>query len=264
MINFIKHYLQVYGKFVAVSSAVNMSFRTNFLLLVLVDMTFYAGITFGVSSIFDHISTIGPWNQDQLLFFLFFMLSIDALHMTLVANAFWEFSEEIRTGHLDYVLLKPINSIFVTFFRFFRPSGALGLCTTIAILIYLGLKIQLPLTSWILLPFLLALAFLMFITIEFIISISTFWVIEGMGIHFLRIEMQRLSRWPEFIYHPLSRRVLTVALPILLVGSAPVHFLYDHSNYKLLLGMVIAIVTGLWILSKLWVVGVRRYESASS
>ena len=264
MLDRMKHYARVYGKFVAVSSAVNMSFRTNFFLLVLVDMTFYAGITFGVSSIFDHVSTIGPWSRDQLLFFLFFMLTINAIHMTVISTAFWEFSEEIRTGQLDYVLIKPLNSIFVTFFRWFRPSGLLGACATISILIYLGLKIELTLSSWLLLPPLLLLSFLMLVIIEFIISISMFWIVEGMGINFLRMELQRLSRWPEFIFHPFSRQVLTVALPILLIGSGPVHFLFDRSNYTLLLGMILALVVSLWLLSKLWVVGIHRYDSASS
>ena len=264
MFNLIKQYFKVYGKFVAVSSAVNMSFRTNFFLLILVDMTFYAGITFGVSSIFDHVSTIGPWNRDQLLFFLFFMLTIDAIHMTVISTAFWEFSEEIKTGQLDYVLIKPLNSIFVTFFRWFRPSGVLGICATTTILIILGQKIQLSLGAWLLLLPLIILSFFMLIIIEFIISISMFWTVEGMGINFLRMELQRLSRWPEFIYNPLSRRVLTVALPILLIGSAPVHFLYDHGNYKLLVGMFIALGSSLWVLSKLWIRGIRRYDSASS
>ena len=264
MLSSLRQYITVYGKFVAVSSAVNMSFRTNFFLLVLVDMTFYAGITFGVSSIFDHISTIGPWNQNQLLFFLFYVLTIDAIHMTVISTAFWEFSEEIKTGQLDYVLLKPLNSIFVTFFRWFRPSGVLGIITTATILVILGLKIQLSPLAWVLLLPLLALSFFMLIIIEFIISISMFWVVEGMGINFLRMEFQRLSRWPEFIYNPLSRRVLTTALPILMIGSAPVHFLYDHNNYKLLLGMFVATGIGLWILSKAWIFGIRRYDSASS
>ena len=264
MLDLLKHYARVYGKFVSVSSAVNMSFRTNFILLVLVDMTMYGGITFGVSSIFNHISTVGPWNRDQLLFFLFYMLTVNALHMTVISTAFWQFSEEIKTGQLDYVLIKPLNSIFVTFFRWFRPSGVLGLCVTATVLIILGLRIDLSLSSWLLLPPLILLSFFMLVTIEFIMSISMFWLVEGMGINFLRMELQRLARWPEFIYHPLSRRFLMVVLPILLIGSAPVHFLYERSSYQLLLGMLLAQVAFLWILSKLWRLGIRHYDSASS
>ena len=264
MFDRLKHYARVYGKFVTTSSAVAMSFRINFFLLVMVDMTFYGGITFGVSSIFDHVSTVGPWNRDQLLFFLFYMLTVDAIHMTVISTAFWEFSEEIKTGQLDYALLKPLNSIFVIFFRWFRPSGILGVCATSTILVILGIRLELPLASWLLLPPLLILSFLTLVVIEFIISISMFWIVEGMGVNFLRMELQRLSRWPEFVYGPFSRRILTVALPILLVGSAPVHFLYDRDNYKLLLGMIAALVVSLWLLSKLWILGIRRYDSASS
>ncbi|MAF79129.1 MAG: hypothetical protein CME60_13285, partial [Halobacteriovoraceae bacterium] len=102
------------------------------------------------------------------------------------------------------------------------------------------------------------------VILEFILSTSMFWLTDGLGINFLRMQFQQLARWPNFIYQSLTRKVLSFVIPILLIGSGPVHFLIDHTHYKLLLYMGVAVVVGLFILANLWKIGLRRYDSASS
>ena len=264
MLGTIKHYLRVYWKFVETGSAVHMSFRTNFVLLILVDLIFYTAVGLNVTFIFDHISLIGSWQRDQLLFFLFFMLTVDACHMTILSTSFWEFSESIKTGQFDYSILKPVHSIFVTFFGWFRPTGVLSVLAAGSLLVHFGIKVGLSTLSWCLLPFFILLAFSLMLTIEVIISVCMFWLVEGMGINFLRMEFQRLGRWPEFIFHPIPRRILTTIFPILLIGSGPVYFLLDNNSYKLLVGMLVALVITFVVMLKVWKIGLRHYDSASS
>lgn len=262
--NTIKHYLSIYKMYVATSVSEASSFRLNFVLLIVMDIFFYLSALLTVSFIYDHISTIGPWNRDQLLFFVAFMLTIDHLHMTLLSESFWILSEDIKTGRLDYTLLKPVHSIFIVFFRYFRPSSFINIIFTWSALIYYGLKVDLPIVSWILLPLLVLLSFILLAIIEFIITTSMFWLTEGLGINILRMQFQQLARWPDFIYNPLAKRALTFFFPILVIGSAPVKFLLQPTSASPLLGLLVAIIASYFFLIFIWKKAIAHYDSASS
>jgi ABC-2 type transport system permease protein len=91
-----------------------------------------------------------------------------------------------------------------------------------------------------------------------------FWTVEAMGINFLRIQVQSLSRWPEFIYRGFANRLFTVGFPILLVGSAPVYFLLDHGRWLWVLAAVGALLVTWGLIGVFWQKGLKAYESASS
>jgi ABC-2 type transport system permease protein len=259
-----QHFYSVYKEFISTSFTEATSYRVNFILLILMDLFFYFSVLATVSFIYDHVETIGPWNRNQLMFFMAFMLAIDHLHMTLISESFWVLSSKIKTGELDYDLLKPINTIFNVFFRHVRPSSLCNIFVTTSLVIYYGRKVPLSLVDWFMVPFLILLGFTLLALIEIIIATSMFWVTEGLGINFLRMQTQQLSRWPDFVYQSMARKVLTVAFPLLLIGSAPVHFIFDHSRYLPLGGMIVAIFACLLLLKWLWRQGLQRYDSASS
>lgn len=264
MISTIKTYWEVYKKFISTSTTMAMSFRLPFVLLIIMDLCFYFTTLTTVDFIFNHIEHMGPWNRDQLMFFISFMLLLDNLHMTFISESFWELSMSLKTGQFDYIVLRPMNTLFSTFFRFFRPSTMLNFPIALGVLIFYGLKIQLTTLAWFTLPFLVILSFILLIQIEFIITTSMFWMIDGLGINFLRMQFQKLARWPHFIYASLPRRVFTIVFPILIIGSAPTHFLIDQKTWPWLLALVIAILACGFVLSILWKKGISRYESASS
>ncbi len=259
-----RHYWNVYKKFVSTSVSVETSFRTSFILLIFMDFFFFCSSVFSVNFIYDHVASIGPWQRDHLLFFITFMLTIDNLHMMIFSQSFWEFSFNIRTGALDYVILKPMSTIFSVFFRHFRASSLFNTPLFVGALIYYGIKIEITPLDWVLMPFLLIMGLALLVVIEFILSTSMFWMTDGTGINFLRMQMQQLARWPNFVYQGILRKVLTIIVPVLLIGSGPVHFLVDKSQWQLLALMVIIFFGLCGLLRIIWNFGLRHYDSASS
>lgn len=258
------HYLSVYRKFVSTAFTQASSFRVSFFLIIIMDLFFYFSTLASVTFIYDHVEYIGIWQKPQLMFFISFMLTLDWLHMTLFSESFWMMGEHIRTGSLDFILLRPIHSIFSVFFRHFRPATMLNGAVAIFFLVKYGVALNLSPLSWILTPFLMILGLTLLVIMEIIISVAMFWIVEGLGINFLRMQMQQLSRWPDFIYAALTRKVLTIILPVLLIGSGPVRFLYDHGDFKLLIGLMIAIIVSWKVMLILWNFGLKKYDSASS
>lgn len=264
MMNTCRHYWNVYKGFVSTSFTEAMSYRLHFILLILMDLFFYFSVLATVSFIYDHVETIGPWNREQLMFFMSFMLVIDHLHMTLISESFWVLSRDLKSGGLDYIILKPVNTVYNIFFRYIRPASLCNIPVTWGLLIYYGREVGLSASAWAMTPLLILLAFSLMAVIEFIIATLMFWMTEGLGINFLRMQMQQLARWPDYVFSHIARRVLTFGLPILVIGSAPVHFLYDFTRWPYLVGLVVSLIVMIAVLSFVWKKGLLRYESASS
>ena len=129
---------------------------------------------------------------------------------------------------------------------------------------YYGNKIDLLWFDWILIPPLLLLGLALLCVLEFILSTSMFWLVEGMGVNFLRMQMQQMARWPDFVYKYAYQKIFTFAIPLLLIGSGPVHFILDKSKWYYLVWMILALIICSFILVKIWDKALRQYDSASS
>ena len=180
-----KHYWQVYQEFFNTSMAEASSFRTHFFLIFLLDIVFYTSSFAPIDFVFSYISHIGVWNREQFMFFIGFVLVVDHLHMTFFSKSFWMLAEDLKSGNLDFTLLRPIHSLFIVFFRYINAPSFLSGIVVWYMLVHFALKVQLHLLSWILLPVMIGLALTLLVLIEFLFSTLMFWSTEGIGINFL-------------------------------------------------------------------------------
>ena len=260
----IRHYSGVYGRFLSTCFAAASSYRLHFVLLIVMDQLFYLSMLGSVDFIYQHVEKIGSWNRDAFMFFIGFMLAVDHLHMSFVSESFWDFSFDIRTGKLDFILLRPLNTLFNIFARQIRPASLVNVFTPWAVMIYFGSRLGLDQIAWVTLLPLVILSLILLSSLEILLSMLMFWTVESMGINFLRIQLQAISRWPEFIYQGFARRFFTLVIPILLVGSAPVNFLLDHGQWREVAFMGVALILCWAVTGLAWRAGLRAYESASS
>ena len=108
-------YLQVFLTFARNSLVRDMTFRTNFIFQcissvcwTLMNVGFYL-------IIFQYTDTIGEgtgWGKHQFFLFLATTWFINSLVQAFFMPNAEEFSELIRTGGLDFALLKPIVSVY--------------------------------------------------------------------------------------------------------------------------------------------------------
>ncbi len=259
-----KQFIDVYRNFISCSLTEELTYRLNFIMLLIVDAVFLMTALGAAYVLFDHIETLGPWSLHQLLFFLCFMLVVDDFQGIVLSSNFWMLSMDLKAGNLDFTFLKPIPALFPMFFRYLRPSTIVSLCVGVALLIWYGMQLQLSTVQFVLLIPLLFLAITLRFLIEMVISLTMFWTTEGVGINFIRLNLQALSRWPDFIYHGIARKVLSTVLPILLIGSAPLHFLFDFTQWHYLAIMLGLCLVFFGLLTFMWGRARLRYESASS
>lgn len=258
------HYALIYREFISNSFAEAMSYRLHFVLLIVMDLIFYLTVMASVDFLFDHVTHIGPWGRSEFLFFMAFMIAIEHLHMTFVSENFWNFSYDIRTGNLDFMLLRPVGTLFVVFFRSIRPGTLLNGLFPWAWLILFGRELGLGPWQWLALPGLVLLGLALLTSIEILISMSMFWIVESMGVNFLRMQFQQVSRWPDFVYQYFAQKFFSFVIPVLLVGSAPVHFLLDLGQWPGLVKMLALMLLSWLLIGWFWRKGLASYESASS
>ncbi len=264
MLKVLKKYWSIYGSFLSTSFVEAASYRVHFVLVIVMDLIFYGTSYLSVDFLYQHIDVIGPWSRQEFMFFMTFLLCLDHFHMTFVSGNFWEFSIGLRTGQLDFLLTKPVSSLFVSFFRHTRVSQLFNAPVPWGALIYFGIQCNLGVWQWIgLLPLFLMSCALMTI-LELLVSMLMFVTIESYGINYLRIQIQNIARWPDFIYSTWLRRIFFFGFPILMFGSLPVKILLGDESWWLLLLMAFMIVILGWLLRVLWWRGLRSYDSASS
>ena len=132
-------YLKVFLTFARNSLVRDMSFRVNFILQCLSSLS-WAGMNWGL---FKIIYTFTPeigrgtgWQENEFFIFLGTVWIINSLMQTFFMVNAEEFSELIRTGNLDFALLKPIDTQFLISFPRVNwaqlPNGLLGVVLIIS------------------------------------------------------------------------------------------------------------------------------------
>src|SRR5437016_3139114 len=91
-----------------------LAFRTNFLVKVIVELMWLGIMLIFYHTIFRHTSggTVAGWGEAQFLFFVGCYFAMEGVIETFFLGNCGDFSDLIRSGDLDFVLLQPIDEQF--------------------------------------------------------------------------------------------------------------------------------------------------------
>jgi ABC-2 type transport system permease protein len=218
------NYLAVFLTFARNSLVRDMTFRANFLietvsslLWMLVNLGFY-------TLIFQHTPSIGvgtDWGKYQ--FFLFFATTLivnSLVHALFMTNAD-EFSELIRTGSLDFALLKPIDTQFLVSLQRIEWSSLSNLAFGLVLLIYALCRVEyVPgLLQFLLYPAYVACG----------LASTSVWLGRNHTLYDFWFYITNFARYPMEIYSgrfgtPL-RVLLTFIVPVLVAVNVPAQLL---------------------------------------
>src|ERR1700722_11026565 len=90
-----------------------MAFRGNFLIKVFVELLWLGiQLLFNIA-VFQQTSNVADWNEEEFLFFLGCYFAMSGLIETLFLDNCNAFADLVRSGDLDFFLLKPIDEQFL-------------------------------------------------------------------------------------------------------------------------------------------------------
>jgi ABC-2 type transport system permease protein len=215
--------------------------------------------------LYRHTKIIGDWNINQMRVFIFLVLFIDSIYMILWDPNFSAFTDNVRKGSLDLLLMKPINSIFMLSSQKISVSHIPCLFITAAGLIWSLTQIgdfQWFKILWLI--FLVPTGLSVIFCGRFALNCSAILFTRADFLQYVWYSMFRLGLRPDAIYSGFVRFLLIFIVPFAMVASIPARILLEPTQYWMLLWSMILPFILISLLKKYWKYCLKQYSSASS
>src|SRR5262245_28211864 len=106
-------YVRLLLAFARFSLTQELAFRGNFLIKVLVEVLWLTILIIFYDTIFSKTTSVAGWSREEYLFFVGCYFALEGMIETLFLSNCSEFADLIRSGDLDFYLLKPIDEQFL-------------------------------------------------------------------------------------------------------------------------------------------------------
>jgi ABC-2 type transport system permease protein len=265
--HFLRRYLGIYGALWKNSVAREMSFKSNFLLWIFVELLWFGLQLSFISVIYLHTDHIATWTKWQVV------LLVGASHfIQQIFQAFFlvnctQLSELVRTGKLDFLLLLPVNTRFIISLRQVDLGGFVNAASAVAVMVFAAAKMHLVPSFLQVTGFLVlcVAGILIHYSLMFLLAGISFWTVRAQGIVWGYYNLFNIARLPDEAFRGLFKAVFTFAIPMLLVSNVPVRLLADKLQSPLPMLLLLVMCGVCMAISEWgWRQSVRRYTSASS
>jgi ABC-2 type transport system permease protein len=252
------------------SLARELAFRGNFLVKVAVEVIWLGILLVFYRTIFAQTRYVAGWDEAQYLFFVGCYFAIEGLIETLFLENCNAFADLVRSGDLDFFLLKPIDEQFLITCRNIDWSTLANVLMGTAVM-----GIALVRMEWVFDLGRVALCLLLFgcgvaIAYSFLLFLTStsIWFMRNQSLLELWWLFTSVMRYPSEIFKggwasPLGL-FFTFIVPMLLVVNMPATVMVKVFEPWLLGFTVAATVVSLVASRRFFRAALRRYRSASS
>ncbi len=278
-------YLNVFLTFARNSLVRDMSFRTNFILQCISTISWTVMNIGFYLIVFQYTNSIGKgtgWGRDEFFVFLATTWIINSLVQTFFMPNAQQFSELIRSGNLDFALLKPIDTQFVISFPRVDWAALSNLFMGITLLFYslyqLTTRIESPLVlEWraiLMYPFYIACGTVIMYSVMITLASTSVWLGRNQTLYNFWFYITNFSRYPMEIYKVGWGIALwaffTFLIPVLLVVNIPARIMARPLNtmtsqmWQLACFTILASLLCFLFSRRVFVRALKSYRSASS
>jgi len=265
-------YLRVLRTFLVNSLVREMQFRGNFVIELLTHAFWFTMQVVLFRVIFGNVSTVNGWSRGEYFGFMATAMILNALMEAFFVPNLANLSELVRTGGLDFALLKPIDTQFLVsfekldlgaFVQLLLPSGLLAysfaqtghLPSLGDAALYLGL---------------LLLSVAIYYSLMLVFASTSVWLGRNQGLYEFWFYITIFARYPRDIYRgswaaDALRFGFSFILPILLVVTVPAQVIVGRIFQPgflavLVVAAILSLVVSRWVFHR----ALRAYGSASS
>ncbi len=279
------NYWQVFLIFARNSLVRDMMFRGNFLIEAVSSLS-WALMNVGLYWIvFEHTTSIGRdtgWGKYEFFVFMGTTWIINSLVQAFFMPNSEEFSELIRTGGLDFAMLKPIDTQFLISLRKVSWSSLSNLLLGILMLVIsLSYLAERPDNPWrfqasmlVLYPLYIACGVAILYSLMICLAATSVWLGRNQTLYDFWFYITNFSRYPMEIYArgwglPLLF-IFTFVVPVLVVVNVPARLLAQpltpRASWELPLAVFTTMAAVLSVFFSRWVFlrALQSYRSASS
>lgn len=252
-----------------------MTFRTNFLIEIVSSIGWMAMNLGFYLLVYSYTSSIEGWGKYQFFVFIATTMFINSVVQALFMPNAQELSELVRTGGLDFALLKPVDTQFLLSLRRISWSSLGNFLVAFGLLIYSLLQLdQSEFTVWqyVLYPVYLVCGVLILYSIMISLAATSIWLGRNQTLYDFWFYITNFSRYPMEIYRGNAlgeslRFAFTFIVPVLVVINVPARMMakplsWEYGQLALfaVLATVMALAASRWIFKR----ALESYRSASS
>jgi ABC-2 type transport system permease protein len=263
-------YIRLWFALVRFSLAREMAFRANFVVKMFVEVLWLSMLLIFYHMLFAQTSNVADWSQGQYLFFVGCYFTFQGLIEALFLENCNQFADLVRTGDLDFYLLKPIDEQFLVTFRVFDWSCVPNVVMGCGVMLYGLHELGWAVSPWRVPLFLLMMACGSGLAYSFLLLLTSasVWFMRNQSLFEMWWLFTTLMRYPREIFQgPWAFWVgmfFSFVLPIMLVTNVPAQLMVKTLDPKVAAYAVVA--TAILLVGSRWFfrAALRRYRSASS
>jgi ABC-2 type transport system permease protein len=269
------NYLRVFLTFASNSLVRNMTFRANFIVECISSLAWMFMQLGFYLLLFHYTPSIGGagWGKYEFFAFIATMTLINSLVEAFFMPNAEEFSELVRTGGLDFALLKPIDTQFLISLTKVDWSGIANFAFGCGLLIYslAHLEYSPNLIEIVLYPIYVLCGVTILYSLMIALAATSVWLGRNQTLYDFWFYITNFSRYPQEIYagrlgSPL-RLVFTFIIPVLVVVNVPARLMAQpmESEYWYLALFAVLATAGCLAGSRwMFLRSLEAYRSASS
>lgn len=263
-------YVSLWGSLAKFSLLGEMAFRGNFVVKVVVELLWLAILLLFNFTLFRQTDRVADWQEYEYLFFVGCYFAMGGLLETLFLENCNGFADLVRTGDLDYYLLKPVDEQFLVSCRKVdwscAPNVLLGAAVMGIALWQRGEPVSVLSVGLFLALFAcgaaLAYGFLLMLTA------ASVWFMRNQSLFEMWWLFTTLMRYPREIFTgPWASPAglfFWFVVPIMLVTNVPARVMVRAIEPGTVAYTVAATAAVLWASRRVFRLALSRYRSASS
>lgn len=266
-------YFRLFLALARFSLARELAFRANFIAKVSVEILWLFILLAFYQTVFARTSIVAGWTESEYMFFVGCYFAVEGLIETLFLENCNEFSDLIRSGDLDFFLLKPIDEQFLITSRNIdwstAPNVIMGTVVMVLALVQMDWAFDLGRIGLFVATFgcglALAYSFLL------VLTSTSVWFIRNQSLFEMWWLVTSLMRYPREIFKgtwssPIGflGMFFTFIIPVMVVTNVPASVMVKVLNPWLVAFGLLATVVALAGSRRFFRMALQRYQSASS
>lgn len=248
-----------------VSLMTAMQYRASFLAEFFTSLLTTFAVVLPVLVVYTHTDAVAGWSRPEALLVTGFFMIFSGLVATLIEPNLGAVVDGVRTGSMDYLLVKPVDAQLVVSLQKVDPAQIWGVIGGFAVLGWGISDTGIPTLAQSAAAAAMLIAGLAGMYGLWILVVClSFWFVRVDNLRYLLQAASDAGRWPVSVYRGWVRFALTVLIPVAVVTSWPALALLGKLDLALA-GQAVAVGVGMLVVSRIaWLQALRFYTSASS
>lgn len=261
----LRRYIRLLRIFISTSINAQLEYRANFVVSLIGAVLGAGGALFGLLVLSGDGQAIGGWSYREAMVVVGLFTIVEGFIGGALRPNLNKIGEAIRTGTMDFTLLKPIDAQFFSSTRNVNIFPLLNVGVGVLIIGWAlpGIPGVTP-ARVLLAALLLGAALAIVYAIWFMLTTTAFWFVKVENITELFNGLFRAGQFPVSAFPGWVRLLFTFVIPVAFITTVPAQAVVGRIDTPT---VVLALVVAIALLAAsrwLWSYAIRSYTSASS